>query len=64
MGWVRGSIAILTSLYSQIYNPSHRQIYEWRKRRNKDRKTESTTISVSVNPERKRRKAVLTQWKV
>lgn len=42
--WMKESTVILTSLYSQIYSPSHRQ-----KERVEERKKESTTMSVSVN---------------
>lgn len=41
---MKESTVILTSLYSQIYSPSHRQ-----KERVEERKKESTTMSVSVN---------------
>lgn len=40
---------ILTSLYSQIYSPSHRQ-----KERVEERKKESTTMSVSVNQKKEK----------
>lgn len=48
---MKESTVILTSLYSQIYSPSHRQ-----KERVEERKKESTTMSVSVNQKKKKEK--------
>lgn len=45
---MKESTVILTSLYSQIYRPSHRQ-----KEQVEERKKESTTMSVSVNQKKK-----------